>query len=331
MIDPTVPLIDLHRHLDGSVRLSTILDLGHKFNLPLPAWDIEGLRPHVQITQPTEGVMAFIAKFRWMVGVLGDYQACQRIAFESVEDAYLEGIDYIELRFSPIFMAEPHKLDPQGVVEAVVAGVQQGVQDFDIAANLIGIISRTYGPEMGWIELAALLSQKEALVGIDLAGDEVNFSASLFKDHFIKARQAGWQVTAHAGESMGPESIWQAIQELGASRIGHAVKAVEDPYLVETMLENRIGIETNLTSNMQTKTVTDLTNHPLRKFLENGLLVTLNTDDPGISGIDLRHEYQVAASTVGLSRDQIHRVQRNALEVAFLSAEEKRKLVEKSR
>jgi len=331
MIDPNIPLIDLHRHLDGSVRLETILDLGRQHNLLLPAWELEELRPHVQITEPTPGVMAFIAKFKWMVGVLADYDACRRIAYENVEDAYNEGIDTIELRFSPRFMAEPHDLDLDGVVEAVAAGIHEGEDKFDIRVNLIGIISRTYGVEAGWEELEALLTQRDHLVGLDLAGDEVNYPASWFKDHFAKARDIGWAITVHAGESAGAESIWQAIRDLGASRIGHGVRAIDDPALMDTMLENRIAIETNLTSNLQTMTVPDLTQHPAREFLERGLLVTLNTDDPGISGIDLPYEYNVAAPAAGLSQDQIRRAQRNALEAAFLSEEEKTALLQKKR
>jgi adenosine deaminase len=330
MIDPDFPLIDLHRHLDGSVRLETILDLGQQHNLPLPAWDVDGLRPYVRVTEPTPGVMAFIAKFKWMVGVLVDTEACTRIAYENVEDARNEGIDYIELRFSPKFMAEPHHLDLAGVVAAVVAGVQQGQRDFGLKVNLIGILSRTYGVESGWEELEALLTQRDHLVGLDLAGDEVNFPASIFKDHFARAREVGWGITVHAGESAGPESIWQAIRDLGASRIGHAVRAIDDPALIENMLANRIGIETNLTSNLQTMTVPDLSSHPARQFLEGGLLVTLNTDDPGISGIDLPHEYEVAAPQAGLSQEQIHQAQRNALEIAFLSEGEKRALLQHS-
>ena len=141
MIDPSFPLIDLHRHLDGSVRLETILDLGRKYNLPLPAWDLEGLRPHVQVVDPQPGVMAFIAKFRWMTEILVDYDTCRRVAYENVEDAIIEGIDYIELRFSPWFMAEKHRLNPSGVMEAVVDGVQAGEEDFGVKVSLIGIIS----------------------------------------------------------------------------------------------------------------------------------------------------------------------------------------------
>ncbi|MEJ2211757.1 MAG: adenosine deaminase, partial [Anaerolineae bacterium] len=282
-IDPNLPLIDLHRHLDGNVRLETILDLGRAHNLPLPARDLEGLRPHVQVMgtpdspATTPGVMAFIAKFRWMTEVLVDYDACRRVAYENVEDAHGEGIDYVELRFSPWFMAETHGLDPAGVVEAVVDGVQAGARAYDQRVNLIGIISRTYGPEAGQRELAALLSQREQIVALDLAGDEANWPGELFIDHVRRARDAGWHVTIHAGESAGPQSIWQALGELGAERIGHGVAAAQDPALMVYLAEHRVGVESCLTSNVQTSTVESYAAHPARLFLEQGMLVTLNT------------------------------------------------------
>ena len=155
MIDPNFPLIDLHRHLDGNVRLETILDLGIKHKLPLPAMDLDGLRPHIQVTEPQVSVMAFIGKFEWLTRVMVDYDACRRIAFENVEDAYREGIDYIELRFSPWFMSEQHQLDPSGVVASVIEGVEEGIQRFKLKVKLIGIISRTYGVEIAKKELAA--------------------------------------------------------------------------------------------------------------------------------------------------------------------------------
>jgi len=329
MIDPSLPLIDLHRHLDGSVRLQTILDLGRRHNLPLPAWTVEELRPHVQITARQPGVMAFIAKFKWMIGILVDYDACYRVAYENVADARAEGIHYIELRFSPWFMSQPHGLDPAGIAEAIVAGVQAGARDFGVRANLIGILSRTYGVEACWRELDALLTQRDHLVALDLAGDEANFPAGLFADHFRRARDAGWQVTVHAGEAAGPESVWTAVRELGAVRIGHAVRAAEDPALLDYLLEHQIGIEANLTSNVQTSTVSDYAAHPLREFLARGLLATINTDDPGISAIDLPYEYNVAAPQAGLTPEAIRQAQRNALTAAFIPAEEKRALLKK--
>jgi len=329
MIDPTLPLIDLHRHLDGSIRLETIIDLARKHNLTLPAWDLENLRPYVQVTQPKPGVMAFIAKFEWMIRVLVDYKACRRVAYEVVEDVQKEGIDYVELRFSPCFMAEANQLEPVGVAEAVVDGVVAGARDTGVKANLIGILSRTYGPETAWKELEALMKVTDRLVALDLAGDEANYPGELFVKHIQRGLDAGLHITIHAGESAGPESVWQAINQLKASRIGHAIHAEEDGSLLEYIRTHNIGIEANLTSNVQTSSVPDYQSHPLRRFLEQGLLATINTDDPGISGIDLPYEYEVAAVAAGLTPAQIHQAQRNALVVAFIPEGEKKALLAK--
>jgi adenosine deaminase len=325
-IDRQLPLVDLHRHIDGSVRLATILELGKRHGVKLPGTTLEELRPHVQIMERQPGVMAFIAKMLWMTAVLGDAQACRRIARESVEDAKGEGIDYIELRFSPWFMAEPRRLDPARVVAAVVEGVAEGAEATGVRVQLIGILSRTYGPEIARKELAALLTQRERIVALDLAGDEAKFPPKLFSEHFRRGRDAGWRVTVHAGESAGPESVWDAVRLLGAERIGHGVRAMEDPALVDFLLENRIGIEANLTSNVQTSTVPDLVRHPLREMLARGLLASINTDDPGVSAIDLPYEFEVAAPAAGVSREQIRQAQINALETAFLSEEGKEEL-----
>jgi len=328
-IDPNLPLIDLHRHLDGSVRLETILELGLQHNLPLPAADLQGLRPFVQVTTPKPDILAFFQKFQWQVGILVDYDACYRIAYENVEDARNEGIDYIELRFSPWFMADPNGLDPVGVVEAVVAGVAAGSAAFGVKTNLIGIVSRTYGPDIGRKELDALLTQRDKLIALDLAGDELNFPGEWFVDHFRQGRDAGWQITVHAGEAGGAASIWQALRELGASRIGHAVSAVQDPALMDYLVEQRIGIETNLTSNVQTSTVPSYAAHPLKVMLEHGVFATINTDDPGISAIDLPFEYRMAVEEAGLAPQQAAQAQQNSLDIAFLSDTEKAALIAK--
>jgi len=329
MIRPELPLIDLHRHLDGAVRLETILDLGRMHNIPLPAWDVEGLRPAVQITENQPGVMAFLEKFRWLTEVMVDEKACYRIARENVADAAQEGIDYIELRFSPAFMAQTHNLDPQGVVGAVVAGVQDASRETGVEARLIGIISRTYGVEAGWREFEALYVHRDSITALDLAGDEVNWPASLFTEHFRRGREAGWHITVHAGESAGPESVWQALRDLHAERIGHGIFSINDPALMEYLGEHRIPLEMNLTSNVQTSCVADYASHPCKKFLEQGLLVTINTDDPGISGIDLRYEFEQAARMAGISCEQAALLQRNALSAAFLSERQKAELLAK--
>ena len=320
------PLIDLHRHLDGSVRLETILDLGRRHRIPLPGDTLETLRPHVVVTTPQPGLIEFLAKFKWMTAVLADYDACRRVARENVEDAQREGIRYIELRFSPAFMADAHNLDPSRVTAAVIEGVREGEAATGVRANLIGILTRTYGPVRARRELRALLDHKQDITALDLAGDEGNWPAELFIEHFKEGREAGWQVTVHAGEAAGAQSIVTAIDQLGATRIGHAVRAVEDPAVMDLLRERRIGIEANLTSNVQTSTVPGYASHPLKQFLEAGLLATINTDDPGISGIDLPYELDVAAPAAGLGEGQIVQALENAWEIAFLPADERARL-----
>lgn len=328
MIDPTIPLIDLHRHLEGCLRLETMIEIARAHNLMLPAWDMEALRTHVVVTTPEPGVIAFLfPRIQWMINTLVDYDACCRIAYECVEDTHREGVHYLELRFSPRFMAAPHNLNPAGVVEAVVQGAQQAARDTGIKVKLIGILSRTYGVENAWTELNALLAQKDHIAALDLAGDEITFPGQLFVEHFKRARDAGWKVTVHAGEATGAESIWQAIRDLGATRIGHGIRAVEDAALLDYLAEYRVGLETNLTSNVQTSVVASYADHPLRELLTSGVLASINSDDPTISGIDLPYEYNVAAPAAGLTPVQIRQVQTNALETAFLSAEERHALL----
>lgn len=323
MIDPKLPLTDIHRHLDGNIRAQTILDLGRQFNLALPARDLESLRPHVQVTEAQPDLVSFLQKLDWGVKVLGDLDACRRVARENVEDAARAGIHYAELRFSPGYMAMNHNLPVAGVVEAVIDGIRAGCEQHDIEVRLIGIMSRTFGEEACLRELEGLLAHRDGITAVDLAGDELGFPGSEFLSHFNRARDAGFRVTVHAGEAAGAESIWQAIRELGAERIGHGVKAIEDAALMDFLAEHRIGIESCLTSNIQTSTVSSLARHPLKRFLQHGILATINTDDPAVQGIELAHEYHSAAPDAGLSRKEIRQAQENGLTIAFLSEQEK--------
>ena len=326
-IDPAFPFCDLHRHLDGSLRLQTIIELAQEHGIPLPAQTTELLRPHVQVMGAEAGLMEFIAKFRYLSAVLADADACHRIARENVEDAAREGIDYIELRFSPWFMAQEHALDPREVVAAVIEGTRDGEASTGVRAQLIGILSRTHGADICMQELEALLAHRDGLVALDLAGDEKAFPARLFKSHFQRARDAGWRITVHAGEADGPHSVWSAIEDLGAERIGHGIRSVEDERLLDFLAERGTGLEVCVTSNVQTSTVRDFASHPARRILQHGIRMCLNTDDPGISGIDLPHEYEVAAGQAGLDASMTRRAQRYALDMAFLSPAEKAVLI----
>ncbi len=326
-MDQSLPLIDLHRHLDGNVRLATILELGDRHGVRLPGATLEALRPHVQVTGVMADLSSWLSKLHWMTAVLADLDACRRIARENVEDAHREGLDYVELRFSPLFMAKPHGLDPAAVVAAVLEGIEEGRLSTGLKVKVIGILSRTHGVADCTAELEALLTGADRIVALDLAGDEKRWPARLFLDHFRRGREAGWAITAHAGEADGAASIWSAIRDLGATRIGHGIRAVDDPDLLVHLRERRIGLEVNLTSNVQTNSVPSIGEHPMKRLLSEGILATINTDDPVISGIDLDYEYRVAAPAAGLSPGEIRTAQRNALEIAFLPEDEKASLL----
>ena len=329
MIDHSIPLVELHRHLDGSIRLETILELADQHGIKLPAKDVAGLAPFVHIDKSAPGLMAFLDRFEHMTAVLVDADACRRVAYENVEDAKREGIDYIELRYSPWFMAESHHMDPAEVMEACADGIRAAERDTGVRANIIGILSRTYGADVCMKELNAILSHRDHIVAVDLAGDEKQFPAALFKEHFKRVRDAGLQVTIHAGEADGAHSVWSAIHDRGAGRIGHGFRVIEDPTLVDYLAKQGIGLEICPTSNLHTSTVEDYAAHPVKSLADQGVKFCLNTDDPGISAIDIAYEYEIAAPATGLTREQIHQSQRDGLEMAFLSDQEKSDLKRK--
>jgi len=327
MVNTQLPLVDLHRHLDGNIRPETIWQLAQQHNIKLPADNFDSFLPHVQITTSESDLLAFLKKLDWGVGVLKTLDDVVRIGYENVEDAFNANIDYAELRFSPYYIAMTHDLPIEGVVEAIIEGVNQGRNKFTTKINLMGILSRTFGIKHCQNELNALLAYKDDLVAIDLAGDEYNFPGTLFESHFKQVNDAGLNVSVHAGEAAGPESVWHAIKTLGATRIGHGVACARDEKLMDYMRDHQISIESCLTSNYQTGTIKDLATHPVKTFLANGLTVCLNTDDPAVENIELAGEFQVAREVLGFNDEQITQLQRNAVQMSFLSDQEKQALL----
>lgn len=325
---PDFPVVELHRHLDGNLRIETVLDLARRHGVELPASTAEELRPHVQVIDPTPDLLGFLAKFDVLRRVMVDLDAVARIARENVEDAAAEGIDHIELRFSPAFIGDYYELPPQAVAEKICATVAETAARLPVTVKLIGIVSRTYGPERAWVEVeAALACRAGGIVALDLAGDELGYPGELFVEHFRRAREGGLRVIAHAGEAAGADSVRQALDDLGAERIGHGVRAVEDPALLERLAAERVPLEVCPTSNVQTSTVASYGAHPLGRLLAHGIVATLNTDDPSISGIDLPHEYRVARDELGLGAAELATLQRNALAAAFLDDAERAELL----
>ena len=327
MINKDLPLVDLHRHLDGNILPETIWKIAEKNSIKLPAESLEELIPLTQIQDQTSDLLAFLQKLDYGVSVLATLDDCYTVAYENMLDAKRQGLDYVELRFSPYYMSMNHNLNMADVVAAVIDGVRTGEKDTGVKTNLIGILSRTFGAETCMAELESLLAHKDKIIALDLAGDEINYPAQMYKEHFNKGRDAGWQITVHAGEADGPQSVWNAIEMLGATRIGHGVAATQDKALMEYMAKNNIAVEQCPTSNYQTATISSVKDSALPIFLENDILVTLNTDDPAVSNIDLPHEYNVAKDVIGMTDEQLAKVQENGVKAAFLSDGDKKALM----
>ena len=317
------PLIDLHRHLDGNVRIQSIIALANKHNVVLPSTHFDTLSKYVHIQDKTSDLLAFLQKLDLGVSVLGDLDACNQIAYENVQDAISEGLHHVELRFSPRYMSQAFDLPMQGVVEAVVDGIRSANKDFQYNAKLIGILSRTYGADKCEEELQSLLALENGVVAVDLAGDEKGYPAALFTTHFNKVKDAGLKITIHAGEAEEANSIWDAIHLLHADRIGHGVSAYKDAKLMDYLAKHQIGVETCILSNYQTATWTNIPQHPVKAFIQADVPVCLNTDDPGISNNSLQSEYQLARTELKLSDSQINTLKLNALHQAFLTDKEK--------
>ncbi len=319
-----LPKIDLHRHLEGSLRLDTLADIAIEHGIDLPSYDIEKLRPYVQVTDDPPDFHRFLEKFKLLRHFYTSREAVQRIAREAVLDAAADNISYLELRFNPVALARTQDFVLSDVVEWVIEAVDKTQQEVGIRTCLLLQIGRNEPLAVAEeiVELA-LTFHGPLIRGIDLAGDEVNYPAQPFKPLFRKARDAGLGITVHAGEATGAESVRVAIEELHAQRIGHDIHAVESSQVVRLVYDCKVALEVCPTSNFQTGAIPRITLHPLLDLFSLRLPVTLNTDDPSVSDTTLSDEYVVAVRAIGLPKEMIYRALRNSVEAAFIPEKER--------
>jgi adenosine deaminase len=313
-----LPKVDLHRHLEGAVRLQTILDLYAEAGDPLPERTPEELAPRAQVLEPMDGLEDVLDVLELVQGAFRTYRAVERISHEAVEDLALDNVRLAELRFSPAFFFDPGGLDWDRGMDAVLAGVSRGSQEHDVAVGLIAIFSRDLGMDSGTRTVDFTLRHAEHLVGFDIAGDELAYPPMLYRDLVAPIHAAGIPVTTHYGESGPPSFPRDAILELGARRLAHGVSVAWDPEVTRLALERGIALDMCPTSNLLTHAVPSLTEHPALRLLRAGLKVTLNTDDPGLFGIDLTHELEVARRELGFEDADVRAVTVNAIEASFL-------------
>lgn len=300
--------VELHRHLDGSVRFETILDLAKKKNIDLgiPLQNKEELFQKAKVLMPMSGLQEVLDSFWITQKVMCDEESIERIAFENVEDAYLDGIELIELRFAPTFIREGKTIPYDLIIESVINGVKRGMKKYPIKVGLIHIVPRALSlkeSEDATTEMLKFKSGvgKDLIVGFDLADGEEFELIETFKPVLERARSAGLGVTVHSGENTTSEHVKKTIEFLGAQRIGHGIKIMEDIKVMELARDRDIHFEVCPTSNWLTRCVDKIEDHPIKRMLDFGLSVSLNSDDPHIMNIDLTHEYEVAHRFLGLS------------------------------
>ncbi|MFL5798943.1 MAG: adenosine deaminase [Actinomycetota bacterium] len=310
--------VELHRHLEGSVRLSTIIDLHREAGLDLPAWTPEELAPHALVMRPVESLEVALQAFGYAQRSFTGLDAVRRIAREAVEDLAADNVRLAELRFSPGFMCAPANLDWEAGLDAVLGGVQEAVAaGSDVAVGLLVIFSRDLGMESAARTVELTLTHRDVVAGFDIAGPEVGFPPSTYAAHVRRLLDAGVHVTLHYGESGPPPYPREAI-ELGVRRLGHGLSVALDPSVTALARERGVTLEMCPTSNWLTQGVGRVADHPVRRLLHEGVRVTLNTDDPGLMGIDLTHEYEAARSEIGFDESDFAAAVRNSLDASFL-------------
>jgi adenosine deaminase len=323
-----LPKVDLHRHLEGSLRIQTLAEIAQEHGIDLPSYDIESLRPLVTVTDEQPDFHRFLEKSRLLRRFYPTQEPVERIAYEAAAAAAADNVRYLELRFNPIAQARMQGFPLEQVTAWVCNAVARAQRDFGVRVSLILQIGRDESLETAsqMVDIA-LAYRDKGIVGLDLAGDEVRYPARGFAKVFQRARQEGLSITVHAGEAAGAQNVCEAIELLVAQRIGHGLRTVENSEIVRLVRDRGVTLELCPTSNLQTGAVRRLGQHPLTDLMTLGLRVTINTDDPSVSDTTLTDEYMVVMLTMGATLEQIKRTIVTAAEGAFLPPEEKEQLV----
>ncbi|MCJ7716764.1 MAG: adenosine deaminase [Anaerolineales bacterium] len=295
-----LPKVELHRHLEGSLRVPTMMEIVRAHDLDVK--NTGYLRPLVQVDhQEPYTFENFLAKFGTLRLFYKSPEIIKRLTWEAVEDAALDNIRYLELRFTPVALSRAEGFPMAQVVDWVIESVQEASAQYGIDVRLIASINRHESIAQAQKVLEIALDRKDqGIVGVDLAGNEAEFSAEPFKELFSIAHNQSLRVTIHAGEWGGAENVRQAIEDLGAERIGHGIRVLEDLDVVALARERGTVFEVCVTSNHHSGVVEELKEHPIKQMLKEGLNITINTDDPSISRIDLSNEYQTVSEVFGM-------------------------------
>src|SRR5712675_755363 len=327
----SLPKVLLHEHLDGVLRPTTIIELAKSARYrELPAKDPEGLAQWFHQGANQGSLPKYLEGFAHTIAVMQTEEALERVAYEQAEDLSRDGVVYFETRFAPVFHTR-EGLSHQQVVSAVLTGLQRGRKDFGVSPGLILCAMRNMDVSLEMAELAVDFRER-GVVGFDLAGEEGGFPPKKHVDAFHYIQRQNFNITIHAGEAFGKESIWQAIQWCGAHRVGHATRLIEDigldpheptkivkmGYLAQYILDKRIPLEICLSSNVHTGAVESIEQHPFGIYHRYGFRVTLNTDDRLMSDTTMTKEFNLAHRVFKLGLDDIEKITINSMKSAFI-------------
>jgi adenosine deaminase len=312
-----LPKAELHVHLDGSIRPQTMIELAAQYDVQLPSTDPVELG-RLMRADDSRDLEDYLKKFAITLSVMQTPEALERIAYELAEDHALENVRWLEVRFSP-WLNTQGGLTMGEVLEAVDRGLARAERDFDIKTGVIVCALRHLDPAIS-CELAELAVAHRAhrVVAFDLAAGEAGNPAALHADAFHIAAEADLSRTVHAGEAFGPPSIRQALLECDAHRIGHGTRLLEDASLEAYVRDHRVPIEICLTSNVQTRVAPTFAEHPVRRYFDDGIMLTLCTDNRLVSGTTVTREYALAHLHLGFTLDELRQVARMGFEAAFV-------------
>lgn len=314
-----LPKAELHLHLEGTILPETLVELSRRHDAePLTLDSARALYKY-------EDFLGFLMSFKAVTERLRDPEDYELITYNMVRELAAQGVVHAEvyISFGIIFYWKKTAVEP--FVEAIERGRLRGEREFGTTVLWIIDAVRHFGADEAakvFRKAAELRPKYPSIVGIGIGGDEARGSADLFRELYAEARDAGLRLTAHAGEAVGPASIWSAIN-IGAERVGHALSAQQDPELIDVLAQKQIPLEINVTSNVRTGCCPGFDQHPLRSYFDSGLMVTLNSDDPPMFGSDLLSEYILAQERYGFTLEQMRELAANSVEASFLPPERK--------
>lgn len=320
-----LPKAELHVHLDGCLRPETMIELARDAGVSLPAGDVPSLR-EAMLVRHANSLEEYLERYVHTLAVMQTPAALERIAYEFVRDVAEENVRYVEVRYCPALHTPAMRLDE--AVEAPLRGIRRAEAETQCRARIIVCGLRTLPPSVS-DDLAHLAVdyRNEGVVAFDLAGSERGHAARDHASAFRYAARHGLACTCHAGEGDGPGSVRQALDECCAQRIGHGTRIFEDADLERRVCDQGVPLEICLSSNLHTHTVSDIAEHPIRRYFDRGCVVTLNTDGRLMDGVTLTDEFWLAHTRLGFDRAAIDRMILNAFESAFLPEAEREALV----